>query len=143
MNTITYALPDESFTLYLGNEDSEVVHAYIPVEGSNPVLLMPMHCKDASCANFVYCYEKSNENIPGDPTVFSRDTSATLEKGLVYLINRMSKETVSQDNKYADHWAKQVAVWLYLGQVSNAELTTLKTATTLRVTNNMSFLSEQ
>lgn len=141
MNTISYAAPVEgdSFTLHIGKESGEEVWALINDGSATGALRIPMHCTDEECTSFAFCYEKNNQEMG---TEYTKDSAVT-NAGLIYLLNKI-ESTKIRDEKYADHWEKQIMIWLYLDEVglsstanrlTDEELETIQAARTLKITN--------
>lgn len=134
MNILSYAAGD-TFDLHLAARESDGKMIYVRNIASatnDSVISIPMHCADEDCAEFVYCYDKENENIAED-IKYTKNTIITQKLGLIYLVNKMEAEEAVDDNEYADHWVKQIAVWEYLGQLSSDELSLVKDTRQLTV----------
>lgn len=140
--SITAKDPDKAFTLYLGKEDGYQVFAYADTlirEGYG----VPLQCSDEACTKFVYCYERTKETAQSD---YASGTLLT-NPGLVYLLNKIETTTVFEENKYADHWIKQVALWIYIDEekllqtknYTTEELTEIQKVTKVYITNKQAY----
>lgn len=137
---LSYAAPaGDSFTLHIGEESGEEVWALINDGTATGSLRIPMHCTDESCTNFAFCYEKNNVEMG---TEYTKEAAVT-NAGLIYLLNKI-ENTKIRDEKYVDHWEKQIMIWLYMDEaglssegnrITTEELDALKAARTLKVTN--------
>lgn len=145
---VSYAAPvtDENMTFYEGMSSDSRPISVVGKSADGQRFSVPLYYSDSSYTNPVFCIEHKAEVKNG--IAYTRKDSID-DYGLLYLLNNsfVNEKNIIKGttNKYAEAWATQVAIWVYLYETDasnpmNAidanELSAIKAATGISVVDS-------